>query len=226
MLEKLRLKLAFIKLKSTLKKIKGQQFTPDEVMKLLFGKKLSLIRPWQYEEEFLNLLNQYNKLKPDYIMEIGTANGGTLFAHCKLASKNATIISVDLPGGDFGGGYPDWKLPIYKEFSDIGQSLHLIRANSHEIQTLQNVKNVLKNNLLDYLFIDGDHSYKGVKKDFDVYSPLVKKGGHIVFHDIAYHKNSPCEVDKFWRDIKSSYNTIEFVKDKESGQFGIGIIIL
>lgn len=35
----------------------------------------------------------------------------------------------------------------------------------------------------DVLFIDGDHSYEAVKRDYENYSHLVKKGGLIVFHD-------------------------------------------
>jgi hypothetical protein len=34
------------------------------------------------------------------------------------------------------------------------------------------------------LFIDGDHTYEGVRRDFEMYSPLVRKGGIIAFHDI------------------------------------------
>ena len=37
---------------------------------------------------------------------------------------------------------------------------------------------------LDFLFIDGDHSYAGVKQDFEKYSGYVKRGGLIAFHDI------------------------------------------
>ena len=37
---------------------------------------------------------------------------------------------------------------------------------------------------IDFLFIDGDHSYKGVTTDFRLYSPLVKDYGNIAFHDI------------------------------------------
>jgi hypothetical protein len=33
------------------------------------------------------------------------------------------------------------------------------------------------------LFIDADHSYAGVKADFDTWSPLVMAGGLIIFHD-------------------------------------------
>ncbi len=56
-------------------------------------------------------------------MEIGTAKGGTLFLFSKLASKNSLIISVDLPNGKFGGGYPMWKIPLYKSFSQKTKKL-------------------------------------------------------------------------------------------------------
>lgn len=36
---------------------------------------------------------------------------------------------------------------------------------------------------IDVLFIDGDHTYKGVKDDWVNFSPFVKKGGWVVFHD-------------------------------------------
>lgn len=39
---------------------------------------------------------------------------------------------------------------------------------------------------ISLLFIDGDHSYEGVKKDFDLYSGKVSVGGYIAFHD-AHH---------------------------------------
>lgn len=36
------------------------------------------------------------------------------------------------------------------------------------------------------LFLDGDHSYEGVIKDFKAFFPKVKKGGTIIFHDYKY----------------------------------------
>jgi predicted O-methyltransferase YrrM len=225
MINSIRLKIAFLRLKYYLNSIKNKSYTVESIMQDLFNKKLSLIQPWQYESEFIKLLEFYSNLNPQKVMEIGTANGGTLFAHCKLAKDNATIISVDLPGGKFGGGYPEWKTPIYMEFAKSGQNLHLIRGNSHAEDTVKKVKDILRGELLDYLFIDGDHTYDGVKKDFDTYFPFVKSGGGIIFHDIAMHNQSLCEVDKFWDDIKSGYKHHEFIKDVDSGKYGIGVII-
>jgi hypothetical protein len=37
----------------------------------------------------------------------------------------------------------------------------------------------------DWLYIDGDHSYAGVKADCDIASRKVKRGGYLVFNDFA-----------------------------------------
>jgi hypothetical protein len=36
---------------------------------------------------------------------------------------------------------------------------------------------------IDFLFIDGDHTYEGVKKDFDLYSTILSDNGVIIIHD-------------------------------------------
>jgi len=40
-----------------------------------------------------------------------------------------------------------------------------------------------KNNSLDFVYIDGDHSYEMVKKDILSWTPKVKKGGLVIGHD-------------------------------------------
>jgi len=124
------------------------------------------IMPAQVREEILELLKILIQYKPKNILEIGTSRGGTLFLFSRLASTNAIIISIDLPGGPFGGGYPVWKIPIYRSLVLPGQKLSLIRKDSHDLKTLKIVKEILGGKKLDFLFIDGDHTYKGVKMDF------------------------------------------------------------
>lgn len=75
------------------------------------------IMPIQVEEEILQLLKILIKYKPTTLMEVGTGGGGTLFLFSRVASSNATIISLDLPEGRFTGGYPRWKIPLYKSFA-------------------------------------------------------------------------------------------------------------
>ncbi|GBD34509.1 hypothetical protein HRbin35_00234 [bacterium HR35] len=184
-----------------------------------------LIRPIQIKEEFVELLKIFQEQNPKYVMEIGTAGGDTLFCFCKLARNDATIISIDLPEGPFGGGYPEWKILIYQAFKKENQKLYLLREDSHKQETLEKVKQILGNNQLDFLFIDGDHSYEGVKKDFEMYSPLVKKRGIIAFHDIAKHPiDSECFVDVFWKEIKNNFKNREIIKNPKQNWAGIGVL--
>lgn len=187
------------------------------------------IRPGQIREELVELLKKYIELNPKYILEIGTANGGTLFCFCKLAPDDATIVSIDLPGGPFGGGYPKWKIPVYQAFSKQKQKLYLIRGDSQNIETFNEVLKVLNGEKIDFLFIDGDHSYEGVKRDFKLYSKLVKPNGFIVLHDIAPNGDPVLVggVPKFWSELKSLLKSdlyIEMINNLNQIGYGVGIV--
>ena len=210
-----------------IKKIQNlQSENQEEVFDFAWNFYFGVIRPSQIKEEFLELLNIFKEQNPKYILEIGTASGGTLFCFCKLAKNDATIISIDLPEGPFGGGYPEWKTIIYRAFKKPNQRLFLLRMDSHKKETLEEVKKILNGNQLDFLFIDVDHSFEGVKRDFEIYSPSVRKEGIIGFHDII---PGPIEnvggVPEFWKEIKNNFRIQEIVKDRQQGGCGIGIII-
>ena len=119
------------------------------------------------------------------------------------------------------------RIPLYKSFAEKEQKICLIRADSHDPRVLIKLKKILGDKLIDFLFIDGDHTYEGVKKDFEMYSPLVRDGGVVAFHDIV---PGPHEcvggVPKFWREIKNNYVSLEIVKDWNQGGFGIGVIYM
>ncbi len=167
----------------------------------------------------------FEGIKPKFILEIGTAEGGTLFLKTRIAAEDAIIISVDLPGGKYGGGYQIWKIPFYKSFALPKQKVYLIQANSHNTNTFKKVKTILNKNKLDYLYLDGDHTYEGVKKDFEIYNILVKNQGLIAFHDIVIPDEFPdAGVDKFWNEIKVNYSYKEFVVNWKQGGLGIGIL--
>lgn len=184
-----------------------------------------LIKPLQNRNEILKLLKILHKDKPKCILEIGTASGGTLFLFTRVIAEDALIISIDLPGGIFGGGFPKWKVPLYKAFALPKQKMYLIREDSHRLSTLNRIKKILKGTKIDFLFIDGDHTYKGVKQDFEMYSPLVKENGKIAFHDIVPHPMHPnSKVNLYWNEIKKNYNYEEIIDDWNQGLWGIGLL--
>ena len=165
--------------------------------------------------------------RPERALEIGTAYGGTLLFLTRLASPQATIISVDLPGGKFGGGYSRTRTWLYKRFARRKQRLQLFQGDSHSLDMLGRVAAVLNGRGLDYLFIDGDHTYEGAKRDFELYAPLVRKGGVIALHDIVEHPiATDCEVSRFWNQIRSQYRHIEIINDRQQAWAGIGVLYL
>jgi predicted O-methyltransferase YrrM len=183
------------------------------------------IVPSQFREEIAELLRLLrDELQPKRLMEIGTSNGGTLFLLCQAASDDATLISLDLPGGRFGGGYPKWKTELYKAFGKGKQEIHLIRGDSHQQSVLNEVYRILKGDKLDFLLVDGDHTYYGVKRDYQMYSPLVRQGGIIAFHDIAIIDVKGFGLDRFWNEVKVSHHTREIVKDWQQRYCGIGLL--
>ena len=63
---------------------------------------------------------------------------------------------------------------------------------------------LILDNSLDWVYIDGDHTYNGVSKDFMNYSPFVKSNGLIVFDD--YTVNYPGIVEFIDTQIKTNPN--------------------
>ncbi len=201
--------------------------TLAEQITLVFRGLHGLVKPFQVEEELRTLLAIVEGSNPARILEIGTATGGTLFLVSRLAHDKAHIISIDLPAGHFGGGYPSWRIPFYKSFASKGQKVHLIRGNSHDSRTNKKVMDILSGEKLDFLYIDGDHTYEGVKNDFIMYSVLVKSGGMIAMHDIARNPSEAgCNVHAFWEEIKLRYRHKEIIKDSNQHGAGIGILFI
>ena len=178
----------------------------------------------QARSEILQLAKILQASAPKRSLEVGTNYGGTLFLLCTLSPPDAKIISVDLPSGPFGGGYPRRKVPLFRKFPRAGQQLHLIRADSHSQETKERVLQILDGEQLDYVFLDGDHTYSGVQRDFEMYAPLVRSGGIVAFHDIAtYKQDSGCQVEKFWGEIKQRYRHREIIEDRNQGSLPVAV---
>ena len=59
---------------------------------------------------------------------------------------------------------------------------------------------------IDALFIDGDHSYEGVKKDFDLYSTIISENGVIFIHDTDQEYEETLLVSE---DAKKDYDRFD-----------------
>jgi cephalosporin hydroxylase len=135
---------------------------------------------------FLALLMDLRPL--EVIVEIGSDAGGTLWAWQQLGAR---VIGVDKPGAGFNSGLA---------LNDHG--CEIVYGDSHDPLTRQALLGLLKGRPVDVLFIDGDHSYNGVRADYEMYAPLVRAGGVIGLHDICDHPRVPqCKVKAFWDSL-------------------------
>jgi cephalosporin hydroxylase len=181
--------------------------------------------------EFAALCQVVSKAKPAVVLEIGTMHGGTLWAWCRLATDDALIISVDLPGGHFGGGYSPAHAKTLRSYARERQRLELIAGDSHDAATLRQVQQMLNGCAVDLLFVDGDHSYEGVSQDFAMYGPLVKgPGGLIAFHDTLPCRPEDGDVNRLWEEVKLGYRFAEILDETEvswRGPWGgIGVLFV
>jgi cephalosporin hydroxylase len=117
-------------------------------------------------------------------LEIGAYAGGS--ASLAASHKNVKcVFSIDI-----GKPIPK-EIPIrnVNNFKHEKCSYRYFEGSSYDSTIINDVhKNV---NAVDILFIDGDHSYDAVLKDFNNYKDLVKSGGYIIFDDYLDAKHSP-----------------------------------
>lgn len=191
------------------------------------GFKFGLAQVRSEIEELVELLAKENL---NNMLEIGSKLGGNFYILAALTTGKK--ISVDLQGGAHGG----WILNDHPYLGDIFKrrneyfnnfkDTHMVSGDSTSQNTVNQVSKILDGELLDLLYIDGDHSYDGVLKDFELYSPFVAEGGYIIFHDIVdsdFHRKQECGVAKLWNEIKPGYkNTREIMAGEHWG--GIGVI--
>lgn len=195
----------------------------------------------QKATELAPLLELLQERQPRTIVEIGSARGGTFYAFCQVAADDALLVSIDLPGGDFGGTELDqWtrtgrdkygarNIAKMRGHLRADQSAEFIQADSQLKRTRHQLVRALQGRQIDFLMIDGDHAYEGVRADHELYQDLVAEDGIIAFHDILPHPREPrTQVHRYWDEIKGKHTTLEFTNPREDwgwGQWGgLGVV--
>jgi cephalosporin hydroxylase len=179
----------------------------------------------QQPAEAIALLSLLHPSQPSCVVEIGTAHGGSLLLWARAAAPDALIVSVDLPPWELDDPAELEKRQRIASVASSGQRLHLVRGSSHDPAVLAEARRLLDARPVDFLFIDGDHSYDGVARDFRDYAPLVRPGGIVAFHDIHPHSRAwGGDVPRFWREVREQYRHAELVTSPRQDGFGIGVI--
>lgn len=149
-----------------------------------------------------------NNEKIQFYAEIGACSGGTTRAMYEFLLFEEMLIIDD------GGAEIEHMYVNDREDQLRGVNLGFIPrieiiGNSAEKRVIDQAINVSRTHLYDILFIDGDHSYEGVKNDTINYLPIVRQGGYIMFHDTQHIDG----VIRWMNEIESSGLSLKRIKD-------------
>lgn len=149
-------------------------------------------------------------LRPGRVLCIGSQKG-FIPAICAIACKDNNFGHIDFVDAGKGsrdthswGGIGFWKIQDNNEhFSpfNLNQFITTYVMTSKKFASKYRRK-------YEYIYIDGDHSYEGVKSDFEAYWPKLKPGGIMSFHDITLKgKSQGIEfgVWKLWKELDKKH---------------------
>jgi predicted O-methyltransferase YrrM len=194
----------------------------------------------QWYRELAQLLKVLAKSPPRSVLEIGVAQGASMFAWAHASAPEACLIGLDAfhvktrsSVGDLQTAEEVRAHILAAGVLKPSQNLFLVSGDSHSDAAKRSVLDILQGRKLDFLFIDGDHSYEGVWQDFRDYGPLVREGGIIAFHDIVPDfktrygletSNWAGGVHQFWSEVCRQYPGVSIIDRPDQDGFGIGVL--
>lgn len=167
------------------------------------------------KEELRQLVNLVEWFEPYTILELGVCHGGSFKMWEHILPKGGLLIGID-------------RLNVVQwDWHSSSKSVDYIQGDLNDTSTYLEVKKALGGMDLDFLYIDADHYYDGVKHHFELYSQFMCGEGIIAFHDIRDNKDSGYGVGKFFNELKEQYKWLEILvpgEDRGPGADGIGVI--
>jgi len=173
--------------------------------------------------ELREVWNTVSMARPVSFLEIGSAHGGTLTAYAAACAPGARIVAVD--DGTRQHCRRDLKRVI-PALRSRGFDAQWVRGNSTDPQTIETVRAAF-NQPVDFLHIDGGHTYECVKSDWTNYGALVRPGGLVAFHDACTRPGKGAAgVARLWGEIRAteSTRTINAGIWKANSPAGIGVV--
>lgn len=169
--------------------------------------------------------------KPHNVLCIGSRHGyiPAILAQACRDNGFGNVYFVDAGFGEddkdhwTGDGY--WRtekgLKTFQTFNTTGKLYNFI---SLYVMTTEVFAKTYPELVFDYVYIDGNHSYEGVRFDFETFFPRLRETGLVSFHDINVKQRMPeglYGVHKLWPELKGKYrHTLEF----SFGGSGLGIL--
>lgn len=143
------------------------------------------------------------------IVEIGCFEGSTTLALAENTAARVYSIDPFLSGrlgvcyGELIAKYMRWKRRV--------RNVQFLKGLSHDVAPTVKDR-------IDFIFIDADHNYEAIKRDWDDWFPKLRPGGFIALHDCRIAENSPAHLGtmKFYEQDIPGMDGIEEVEKIDS----------
>lgn len=140
-----------------------------------------------------HLIKKYTQNKLTAV-EIGVFEAVNTALIAESLSDNGKLYAID----------PFFKVSLGFSYQKIISYKNIKRANQQKkIIWLEGLSDLMVDKVpmgIDFIFIDGDHSFEAVKKDFELYQKKLSKDGVIAIHDAALFENGWTKAD--WGPVR------------------------
>lgn len=169
-------------------------------------------------------------LAPHQTVELGTHSGNSLFCFAQSLSAHGhvgRIFAVDTWRGDeHAGQYTEDIYASVKAHADEFYSCDEAGVGICNVVLLRKTFDEgledFDTRSIDLLHIDGLHTYKAVRHDFESWLPKCSENAIVLFHDTQVRRDD-FGVWKFWAEVKTSYAHFEFLHSNGLGVLSLGV---
>lgn len=180
-------------------------------------------------EHFYENINGWFDFQDIYSNMVNMASDGYRFVEIgSWLGKSTSYMGVEIANSNKKIKFDcvdKWEYtPILEDFKSYDNIIKNENINPYDkfllnIQTVKNyinpiigdsseVSKLYDNNSLNFVFIDADHSYEGVKKDITNWYPKIKNGGYIGGHDYYIWGGVNKAVEEYFKnDFKHICNS-------------------
>lgn len=123
------------------------------------------------------IIEVISELDPEYALEIGFAGGRHTTTVLSVCKNLKNMISLDI---DFDYQHGRFKIDLIKE--EFGETIQFIEGDSHSLLNDSFFEENFENGL-DYIFVDGSHTYIGAKSDMMACYPKLSNKGIMLVDD-------------------------------------------
>jgi len=176
-------------------------------------------RMLQHEAEFAAFIDVIHELDVQSYLEIGSKFGGSLWRIGMAMPKGSACVFIDLPRREGASSYYSMH-GVIRRLSGEGRSCTAIWGDSTSLGVIAQAR---QKGPYDLVFIDCNHTYDFVRRDWVNYRPMASKA--IAFHDVALQSSG---VPRLWDEIRADgrYRYHEIKLDPAGTENGIGIVFL